>query len=66
MHEIIETFEQDDRKSDMAYAYLMVFGLFFGNFAGCEYTEGNKEQVIRRWLTIQLFRLDQLFRSVSC
>ena len=38
MHQIIETFEDPDRKEDMTYAYLMVFGLFFGNFAGSQST----------------------------
>ena len=38
MHQIIETFENPDRKEDMTYAYLMVFGLFFGNFAGSQST----------------------------
>lgn len=36
MHEIIQTFERPDRRSDMTYAYLMAFGLFFGSFFGSE------------------------------
>lgn len=34
MHELIESFENPNRRDDMSYAYLMAFGLFFGNFAG--------------------------------
>jgi hypothetical protein len=37
MHEITQSFEKPNRQSDMTYAYLMAFGLFFGTFMSSEY-----------------------------